>query len=101
MRGYRFYEELEKKNRKGEKSKGTVVALILDQGPGRRWTPLYIPPSRDQPICAECVSAVFDRPNSPVASGGVALSYLWGKCRRISEARAREIHPALFEYLEG
>ena len=97
MKWYRFYEELKKKNRKGEESKHTVIALMLkDDG-----TPLYAPRRRSQELCAECISSIFNQPNGPVAGSAVAMVYLWESCRRISEDRAREIHPKLFEYLEG
>ena len=106
MKGYRFYEELENKNRKAENSKGTVVALLIEPD-GRGWKPLYLPrlvrtkDRRGWSYAAECVSSVFAEPNSPVASGSVSMEYLSKDCRRISEARAREIHPELFKYLEG
>ena len=48
----------------------------------------------------ESISAMFYRPNSPVAHSNAAADYIWNNCRRISEKRAREIHPRLFEYLE-
>ena len=51
-------------------------------------------------ICYEAIAAVFDWPNSPVAGTGVACDYLRHKCKRISEAKARIIHPALFERLD-
>lgn len=41
--------------------------------------------------------AVFYRANSPVASTGVSSDYL-KDCQRISEQRARDVHPALFDY---
>jgi hypothetical protein len=44
--------------------------------------------------------AIFDWPNSPVAGTGVSLDYLRQKCKRISEAQARTIHPVLFEWLD-
>ena len=102
MKGYRFYEELENKGRKSEKSAGNVVAALLKPS-GRGWNFLYIRMVRTEKGWAgllECVSALFGEPNSPVCSGQVTDSYLWDKCRRISEAKAREIHPKLFEYLD-
>jgi hypothetical protein len=50
-------------------------------------------------ICYEAIAGLFDRPNSPVAGTGVALDYLRQKCMRISEAKARSIHPVLFDRL--
>lgn len=84
MKGLRFYEEFINKRRK--ESAGTVIAVgesnVLGDG------------------TFEAVGAVFDRPNSPVASTSVHHSYLFKNCRRISEQKAREIHPALFDYLK-
>ncbi len=51
-------------------------------------------------LCYEAIAALFEQPNSPVAGTGVALDYLRQKCKRISEAKARTIHPALFERLD-
>jgi len=51
-------------------------------------------------LCYEAIAAVFALHNSRVAGTGVALDYLRQKCRRISEAKARKIHPALFERLD-
>jgi len=47
------------------------------------------------------LGAVFAEPNSPVASTAASTDYLHQKCKRISEAEAREIHPALFERLDA
>ena len=88
MNGIRFYEELTDKSKR--KSGGTVVAaLVLNGGYWSSGT-----------ICYEALAAVFDWPNSPVAGTGVACDYLRQKCKRVSEARARSIHPALFERLD-
>jgi hypothetical protein len=51
-------------------------------------------------MCYEAIAGLFDRPNSPVAGTGVARDHLHQKCKRISEAKARTIHPALFERLD-
>lgn len=95
MKGYRFYEELEHKNRKGERSRGTVVAVLLD-GNNR---PYYFQSSGSW--CSDAIASLFDEPNSSVCSTSVGMTYLSGCCRRVSEKVAREIHPSLFEYLGG
>ena len=88
MKGIRFYLEFSDKSKR--QSGGAVVAaLVLN---GSYWS--------SGKLCYEALGALFDRPNSPVAGTGVALDYLRQKCRRISEARARTIHPALFERLD-
>ena len=94
MKGYRFYEELENKNRKGEISKGTVLAVFV-YPTGRGYNPQWVNNS------AECISALYDEENSPVCGLSVGWEYLRKKTRKISEERAREIHPALFAYLEN
>lgn len=95
MKGIRFYREFLKRQRKEWDATGNVIAIYLDDD--------------NQPIARtvqdgkiiECASAVFFQPNSPVASSGVHSEYLRTKCKRISEKRAREIHPLMFEYLES
>lgn len=48
----------------------------------------------------EAVGALFDHADSAVATTSVSLSYLRQKCKRISEAKARIIHPRLFDFLD-
>lgn len=93
MKGWRFYEEYKSPKRKVPT--GNVVAV--DTTVGMYAMPPFGPNAQYQ---YECVSAIFFQPNSPVASGGVALHYLQRRCKRVSEAKARKIHPKLFEYLE-
>ena len=88
MNGICFYLEFTDTSKRT--TGGTVVAaLVLN---GSYWS--------SGTICYEAIAAVFDWPNSPVAGTGVACDYLRQKCRRISEAKARTIHPALFERLD-
>ena len=94
MKGIRFFEELEHKNRKAEQSQGNVIAMLIGSGFWRQYA------SGDRSYHYECVGAVFYHPNSQCAGTSAQDEYLRGDCRRISEARAREIHPALFEYLD-
>jgi hypothetical protein len=88
MNGIRFYQEFTDKSKR--KSGGTVVAALVLNGSYRS----------SGTICYEAIGAVFDWPKSPVAGTGVACDYLRQKCKRISEANARTIHPVLFERLE-
>lgn len=90
MKGFRFYQEFETEKRKV--SKGTIVAMMFD---------FYWLDPRSWEIIHECGSALYDKPNSICCGSQVSRAYLASKCRRVSEARAREIHPKLFEYLEG
>ncbi len=66
-----------------------VAALVLN---GSYWS--------SGTICYEAIAAVFDWPNALVTGTGVACDYLRQKCKRISEATARTLHPALFERLD-
>jgi hypothetical protein len=85
MNGIRFYEEFTDKSKR--KPGGTVVAaLVLNR--------TYL---SNEKVCYEAIAGLFDQPNSPVAGTGVALDYLRQRCRRISEIKARVIHPALFQ----
>ncbi len=88
MNGIRFY--LEFTNKYKRQSGGNVVAaLVLN---GSYWS--------SGKVCYEALAAVFDYPNAPVAGTGVALDYLRQRCKRISETKARRIHPALFARLD-
>lgn len=89
MKGYRFYEELENKNRKGERSKGIVVAIYHENESFALFG------------AYSAAAALYDEPNAPVCGTIVGGQYLADCCRRVSEARAREIHPQLFEYLDS
>lgn len=90
MKGVRFYEEFtDEKTRKV--SQGTVIAIHTEIEPyqsGGVW-------------CVSALSGLYMRPNAPVATTGIALDYLHDNCKRVSEARAREIHPALFHRLDN
>jgi len=88
MKGTRFYLEFDDLSKR--MPGGTVVAALVING-------AYWSSGR---LCYEAVAALFDRPNAPVAGTGVALDYLREKCKRVSEAKARAIHPALFERLD-
>lgn len=83
MRGFRFYEEFSNK-RKGV-SAGQVVAVSTEHTRG---------------VMLDAVASVFDRANSPVESTMVDRGWLRQKCKRVSEERARQVHPKLFSYLK-
>jgi hypothetical protein len=90
MRGYRFFEEF---CDDGRGSAGNVIALPI--GADR-----FIQPGA---ICFACVCAGEEArlPNSPVKPVFLAVEYIGKRCRRITEARARDIHPRLFEFLDA
>ncbi len=87
MKGIRFFEEF--RNSAKTTTMGTCVALFVCNG-------AYMSGTQ---ICYEALSGLFDQPDSPVCSGGVSLSYLRSRCKRVTEQEARKIHPALFKRL--
>lgn len=94
MQGIRFYleystpEDKRKATRKepGNHS-GNVFAAYVDNGPQLHGG-------------VDGAGAVYYQQNSPCASTSSSWDYLSTHCLRISERRAREIHPELFRYLE-
>jgi hypothetical protein len=93
MLGYKFYLEYpnNKEKRNGTRKvlsnhSGTIIAVIDDT--------LRVGGMQDA-ICA-----LQEIPNSPTCLSGVSLSYLAEKCKRVSEAQARDIHPILFKRLD-
>ena len=51
-------------------------------------------------ICYEGLGAIFFQPNSPVASTAASLDVIRTRFKRVAEAQARLVHPALFERLD-
>lgn len=92
MKGYRFYEEFTTKLK--DKSAGNCLALYHGEGVE---TPEIVSRLR---YYLEGVGAIFLRPNSEVAVTGISREFLRERCKRVSEKRAREIHPILFEYID-
>jgi hypothetical protein len=92
MKGYRFYLEYETpKDKRARKDTGNVLAVnVADE----MWFDAEDGWQRD------AIGAVYHHQNSAVASTSVSLNLLAKHTRRISEAQARQIHPALFEYLD-
>ena len=85
MKGLRFYEEMSDKRR--GISAGNVAAVSTDPlFPGQRFP--------------EALAAVFTYANSPVQVTAVDPNWVRKNCRRVSEARARHIHPKLFARLD-
>jgi len=96
MNGVRFYLEYPNSAEKRKATRkrlgnhsGNVIA-VLDNG-------IYF--SGKQAV-KDGIAAVYDWPNSPPASTAVSLEFLQERCKRISEATAREIHPELFKWLD-
>jgi hypothetical protein len=91
MRGYRFFEEYRDPSR--SESLGNVIAIQMSE------TPSFVQPGG---IClpAVCAPEGSHIPNSPVRPTYFTAEFLGTYCKRISESRARTIHPKLFEYLD-
>ena len=89
MKGYTFYLEYETPadKRKGKDS-GNVCAVFGD------WFYSHGHPMR------ECISAVYFHRNSATCGSSASAEYLRKNCKRISEAKARQIHPRLFAQLD-
>ncbi len=90
MKGIRFYEELTNKNRVSEESQGNVIAQLVGNDQ-----------VTDDGVMCETISALFFHPDSVCCGGSASLDYIWKNCRRISETKAREVHPQLFVYLDN
>ena len=99
MKGWRFYEDYRTPKRKV--STGNVVAVATNQRPFPILSYGSVGVAHGVEYQYACVAAVFFDPNSPVCSCSIAMKSLRLFYKRISEAKAREIHPKLFEYLEG
>ena len=102
MLGYRFYLEYPNKQEKAKgRAKlgqlgnhcGTVVCVPLDDNDRPLW--------HVGSMAMDAYAAVCLCPNSPVCSTSVGWEYLQDRCKRVSEKIAREVHPAMFEYLES
>lgn len=91
MKNVRFYLEHETpKDRRAGKHSGNVFAAFV--GNGWHW--------QGAACMVEGMGAVYDWPNSAVASTAARDEFLRKNCKRISEAQAREVHPALFSRLD-
>lgn len=92
MKGVRFYEEFDNK-RKGE-SRGNIVAVF----PENTW--LHRDSTGKLHRMFDCIGAVYFHPNSEVAGSNISKGYLQEFCKRVSEERARQVHPKLFWVLD-
>jgi len=86
MKGFRFYAA-----RDGRQE---CIAVYTEVGP-------QINRNAAGGVVVEGLASVFARENSPVCWTGISTEYLRERYRRVSERKAREIHPALFRYLDA
>ncbi|HWJ21323.1 MAG TPA: hypothetical protein VNS52_03125 [Gemmatimonadaceae bacterium] len=91
MKGYSFFEEY--RDELMLASSGNVIAVNVDEGS-------FV---LHGGVCYKAIVPSPERgvPNSPVTMILFNAEYLGSRCRPVTELRAREIHPKLFEYLEG
>lgn len=106
MKYVRFYLEYESPaaKKRGGPHTGNVIAAILREDGNFQYTfdvRTGEDGKKEYVAVGEVISAIFFSPNSPVCGGGADLGYIHDQCKRISERKAREIHPALFEYLDN
>lgn len=94
MKGVRFYLEFNSLEEKRQSNKhnnfkhhtGNVIAIFLEQRQVIR-----------QEIVYDAIgSSHLQTPNNYICSISASNNYLRQRCKRISEALAREIHPNLF-----
>ncbi len=105
MKGYRFYEEFDSSYKKRKhQGTGNVLALDLDPVSGStigysdsRYTSKGLKPV----WMLECTAAVLSESDSPVCGTAVSIAVLRKNYRRITEKRAREIHPTMFAHLDS
>ena len=96
MKGYRFYEEFDSSYKKRKRQgSGNVLALDIDPKTARPYGWV----DHNKRYVMECTAAVFSHSNSGVAGTAVSDDVLRKNYRRITEKRAREIHPAMFQNL--
>ena len=94
MKNIRFYQEFTDVRK--TKPTGNVIAVSTD----KRGYPDYFNYGNGK-VSVECASAIYFEPNSEVTGDSVSRDYLKENTKRISEAKARKIHPKLFEYLDS
>lgn len=89
MDGIRFYAEYPDAHTRRQRGIASNVVAMLT-GPEHRCSD-----GSQEALCA-----VFDWPNAPVNLSAVSFEYLRTRCKRISEAEARKIHPEMFKRLD-
>lgn len=94
MKNIRFYQEFSDEKKRIIPT-GNVVAVSTHN---RGYPDYFI--NRGVAV-VECASAIFDESNSDCAGSTVSREYLQENTKRISEAKARKIHPNLFKYLDA
>ena len=97
MKGIRFYAEYDspKAKRDNDPSPENCIAIFVNnKGQAEAFY-------SGKYACYECACGLLDQANSPVCSSSIPIHILSKYYKRISEAKARKIHPLLFRYLEA
>jgi hypothetical protein len=98
MKGYWFYLKYEspEDKAKGVHSGNCLAVLFKHTGWKKRRETFQSGGS----LLVRCYAPCFRYPNAPCVPAAVAIHYLNSRCKRITEKRAREVHPKLFERIE-
>lgn len=96
--GYSFYEEFEDtKNKRRGTGTGNVIAV-------NRSTCILLSCYRKKELHLvqhyECISAIYDQPDSEVTLTTIAADVLRKYYKKIGRARAEQIHPQLIETMK-
>lgn len=94
MDGYRFFEEYLDESRR--QSLNSVIAVATFEEPLVKEGGVCFPA-----ICVPSVGRKNAEQTAAVQRLMFNAEYLGTHCRHISEAKARTIHPKLFEYLDN
>ncbi len=108
MRGYRFYLDYGTATRRNKgQHKNQVIATRVKSDGRRRidhiTRDVYYIPGPIGIACPEIVAlkAAADGPYAPIIDTTIPREYLDKCCKYISEPKAREYHPKLFEHLDA
>lgn len=88
MKGYTFYLEYPSKQDK-RKKRGNPTVLVAYGKP-------FLSGQSGKIACVETVSAAIEGDRNLFTSGAASLDYIRENCTRVSEAKARSIHPEIF-----
>ena len=93
MKGWIFYLEYgSSEDKRNDNDTGNCVAIKTDPGIKGNSTPLL-----DKYGSLTCISSIMPiKPNFHVAKGKTSTDHIKRCCKRISEKKARKIHPRLF-----
>jgi len=99
MKGYTFFLEYpsSKEKKQGRAKSGELgnhTGSIFARYDSDWWI------SENNEIMIGGAGAIYNQENSPCCSCSASQEYIDDRCKRVSEAIARKVHPNLFRYLE-